>query len=83
MVTRFINRIITLTMSQDSHIHARAIAAVDIHFLPFCEFLSSAHDENTRNQQYNIYTKATVASIPKIQFIDTCISLRAYHNGVV
>ena len=76
------NQIIALTMSQDNQIHARAIAAVEIHFLPFCAFLSSVHDENTKNQQYNIYTKATKANIHRIQLMATCMSLIAYHKGV-
>jgi hypothetical protein len=35
-------------------IHAKAIAAVEIHFLPFDAFLSSDPDENTKNPQYSI-----------------------------
>ena len=45
------NQIMALTISQDSPIPAKAIAAVEIHFLPFCVFLSLAHDENIKNQQ--------------------------------
>jgi hypothetical protein len=76
------NQIIALTINQDNPIHAKAIAAVEIHFLPFCAFLSSDHDENIRNQQYNIYTKATDARIHSSQLIDICTSLSAYHKGV-
>ena len=82
MVTPFINHIIALIISQDNHIHAKAIAAVEIHFLPFCIFLSSDHDENTKNQQYSMYIKATNDNIPRIQFIKNCISLSVYHKGV-
>ena len=78
-----INQIIALTTNQDSPIHANAIAAVEIHFLPLLAFLSSVHDENTRNQQYNMYVRDIVARIPKIQLIDICIRLSAYHKEVV
>lgn len=76
------NQIIALTISHDNPIHARAIAAVEIHFLPFFALPSSAHDENTKNQEYNIYIKATKANIHKIQLIATCTSLTAYHKVV-
>jgi hypothetical protein len=49
-----INRIITLIINHEIQIQARAIAAVEIHFLPLAAFLSSDQDENTRNPQYII-----------------------------
>ena len=82
MVILLINHIIALIISQDNQIHAKAIAAVEIHFLPFCIFLSSDPDENTKNQQYSIYIKATNDNIHKIQLIENCISFSAYHKGV-
>jgi hypothetical protein len=48
-----ISRIIALIINHDNPIQASAIAAVVIHFLPFCAFLSSAHDEKTKNPQYS------------------------------
>jgi hypothetical protein len=51
---RLINQIIALIISQDKPIQARAIAAVEIHFLPLAAPLSSDHDENIKNPEYNI-----------------------------
>ena len=78
-----INRIIALIINRDSQIHANAIAAVEIHFLPLDAFLSSDHDENIRNPQYNIYINATNESIHSSQLINTCINVVTYHNDVV
>ena len=78
----FINQSIILTIIQDNAIQARAMAAVEIPFLPFCAFLSSDHDENTRNQQYSIYTRATKDNIQSIQLIVIWIKLSAYHRLV-
>jgi hypothetical protein len=51
LLTRLINRIIALIINQDKPTHARAIAAVEIHFLPLDAFLSSDPDENTKKPQ--------------------------------
>ncbi len=64
-----INRTIALIINHDSHIHARAIAAVEIHFFHFAEFFSSFPAEKTKNPQYNRYRRATKANIHKIQLI--------------
>jgi hypothetical protein len=77
-----INRIIALIINQDNQIHAKAIAAVEIPFLPLDAFLSSAHDKSTKNPQYNIYTNATNAKIHSNQLIITCINVVTYHNDV-
>lgn len=65
----FINRIIALIINQDIPIQTIAIAAVLIHFFHFDTFLSSDHEDKTRNQLYSIYTKATVANIHRVRFI--------------
>jgi hypothetical protein len=49
-----INQIIALITNRDKPIPAIVIAAFDIHFLPFQEFLSSDHEDKTKNPQYNI-----------------------------
>ena len=49
-----INQIIALIIIHDKPIPAMVIAALEIHFLPFDTFLSSDHEDKTKNPQYNI-----------------------------
>ena len=71
-----------LITSHDSQIHARAIAAVVIHFFHLLEFLSSDPDETIKNPQYSIYTKAINANIPSSQLIVIWISDIMRHKEV-
>ena len=74
------NRIIALIISQDNQIHAKAIAAVEIHFLPLDAFLSSDQDNSTKKPQYSIYTNATNANIHNSRLTSTCTNVVTYHN---
>ena len=71
-----------LITNQDSPTPAMVIAALEIHFLPFDTFLSSDHDDNIKNPQYNIYTKTTEAKIHNNQLIVIWINEVTYHNVV-
>ena len=49
-----INQSIALIINRDKPIQAIVITAFEIHFLPFALLLSSVHEDNTKNPQYNI-----------------------------
>jgi hypothetical protein len=78
----FINRIIALIINRDIPIQAIAIAAVLIPFFHFDTFLSSDHEDNTKNQLYNMYTKATVANIHSVRFMIIFINANVYFSFV-
>jgi hypothetical protein len=82
-VITLINQIIALIINHANQIQAIATAAVLIHFFPFDTFLSSDHEDKTKNQQYSIYTKATEANIPKIQLIAIFIKAKKYQSSVL
>ena len=69
-------------ISQDNPIPASAVAAVAIHFLPFCAFLFSEPEKNIRDPQYNIYTSATNDSNHNIQLTEIWIMASTYDKDV-